>query len=535
MTRLSRRRLLLAAAAVSVTQVVQARDPLRVIIRSSGADFTYDENDADDLGAFSSPAGFTQSSSRAVHAGFPLTVHFRRDRESDRMEVVFELGKIWDGRAANLASYRAEVWRGESLISAVEVPRHFWFSRWRWQSAPRPVYARMDDLRQRGLLPPLARRSESLFTRAAPAPGNASYAVMELAGIAAQMGAGGERPDLGLMTEHQARFLCTKAGDALATLRAQAEAAGTLPWHIRDERTGAPVNLDDHENMSWYGDANVGDPHIPHSDSGISIDAAHQPALAYVPYLLTGDPYHLEDLQFAANYNRGSLPPADRLSIPQPRAFAWSLRTLAQAARVTPERVPSWLLPAAYFRKDLDRTRQWFAATYIEDSDPLRRIFRATDNLAYSRDEPPQAPQGSWVAPWQHDFLAAVLGWTVLMGFENWREAFHWQLGGTLARTSGRSGWRRAYPSPYRLIVRERKSAPVAASWEEAWRLSSTMAGWPEADELPEGDPTYAIYARGVLAIAARLGVTEAQEPLAWITEQLRRRNAVVPYKWRFG
>jgi hypothetical protein len=527
------RRSVLVGAALSPFAARAATANIRARVTLDGQAFTFDADEAEDLGAFSSPAGFTQICLRSRHRQLPLTVHFRPDRDSARLEVVFELGRLWDGRPQNLGPYRAEIMRGEKTIAAVEVPQHFWFSRWRWQSEVRPVYTRVADLRNRGLLPPYARRSDEFFARAPAPPKSERYKPMELAGIAPQMGASGERPEIGLMTEHQARFLCTEAPDALASLRAQAEAAGTLPWHMRDESTDAPVDLDRHQDMSWYGDPNVGKPHIELAKTGIGIDSAHQPALAYLPYVLTDDPYHLEDLQFAANFNRGSLPPPYRLSIPQPRAFAWSLRTLAQAAKVTPERVPRWLLPADYFRKDLERTRAWFEKTYVTSPDPLHRVFRATDNLTYARDEPPEAPAGTWVMPWQHEFLASVLGWTVLMGFDDWREAFKWQLGATLARTSGRSGWQRSHPSPYRLIVKEEKSAPAADSWAEAWRLSKARAKWRESDELTDGDPTYAIYTRGALAIAVRAGVKEAEAPLAWITEQLRRQDAAVPYKWR--
>lgn len=530
--RLSRRAVLVGALSSSFAARAAA-DGLRAVVTMNGQSFLFDGSEAQNLGAFISPSGFTQNCFCATNPQLPMTVHFRPDADTDRLEVVFEVGRLWGGPGMNLGPYRVEITRGERRLAAVEVSRHFWFSRWRWQSAARPVTAKIAALHQRGLIPPFARSADDFSGRAPASPKEERYRIMELAGIAPHMGATGERPDIGLVTEHQARFLCGQAGGALSSLRAQAEAAGTIPWHLRDEHTNAPVDLDQHQEMSWYGERDVGKPHIALTDTGIRIDSAHQPALAYVPYLLTGDPYHLEDLQFAANFNRGSLPPPYRLSIPQPRAFAWSLRTLAQAAKVTPDRVPQWLLPADYFRKDLDRTRIWFEKEYVDDPDPLRRIFRATDNLANSRHEGEQAPGGTWVSPWQHEFVAAVLGWLVLMGFEEWRKAFVWQLGGTLARTSDHNGWHRAYPSPYRLMVKEEKIAPVVESWAEAWRLSSARAKWRETDDLATGDPMSAIFTRGALVMGVHLGVKDAEEPLRWLTEQLDLQDAAVPYKWR--
>ena len=39
---------------------------------------------------------------------------------------------------ANLDAYRVTIERGGRQVYTAEVPRHFWFARWRWQSSPRP-------------------------------------------------------------------------------------------------------------------------------------------------------------------------------------------------------------------------------------------------------------------------------------------------------------------------------------------------------------------------------------------------------------
>ncbi len=526
-----RRSLLIGGVCAPFAARAAAGD-LSVKVRLEGETFVFTMDTAENLGAFTSPAGFTQECYRATNDRLPLTVYFRPDRGQERSEIVFELGRLWGGSASPLGNYEAEIQRSGDTIARVNVPRHHWFSRWRWATRERPVRADVKYLISRGLVPPYARASDA-FARFQNTPSVQKYRVMDLAGVEPKMGSTGERSDIGLVTELQAAFLCSGSKEALAGLRAQAEAAGTLPWHIRDERTAAPVDLDRYETMSWYGDPNVGKPYVALPNSGIQIDAAHQPALAYVPYLLTGDPYHLEDLQFAAVYNRGALPPAYRLSVPQPRAFAWSLRTLSQAAKVTPRDTPRWLLPASYFERGLARTRRWFQTSFVESKNPLHQVFHATDNPDNARDEPPEAPGGTWISPWQHEFLVAVLGCTVGLGFDDWRQSYLWALRGTIDRTSGQSGWRRSRPAPYRLIVKSEKGGPLVKSWEEAWRLTSTRAGWTERDDtLADGDPTYAIYTRGALAIAVHHGIQEANAPLTWITEQLRQKNARVPYKW---
>ena len=66
-------------------------------------------------------------------------------------------------------------------------------------------------------------------------------------------------------------------------------------------------------------------------------DTAHQPSFAFVPYLVTGDHYYLEELQFwtlfnlfASNSGYRELWPRVWVKSDQVRGQAWSLRTLGE-------------------------------------------------------------------------------------------------------------------------------------------------------------------------------------------------------------
>jgi len=321
---------------------------------------------------------------RAVHGAFPLTVWFRRDRGSDRAEVVFELGRLWGKTPpADLDAYRVTIMRGDRTVFAADVPRHFWFARWRWQTSPRPVSAKVGDLIARGLLPRYDERANGGTARPVAAR---SYQIMGLAGITPYMPSGGERDDIGPVTESQAEFICTGREAALASLLAQAEAGGTVPWNFRDEQTGAPLDTIRYAKASVYG-PEVGAPFIARAKSDITVDSAHQPALAYLPFLLTGDPYHLETLQFQVTFNIIEVPPTFRYRISQVRAHAWSLRSLAQAANVTPEQTPRWLLPRSHFRELLNRQRDWLAHSFVAGSEVIQTVFRTTVQSMGNRSE----------------------------------------------------------------------------------------------------------------------------------------------------
>src|SRR6201999_4465786 len=56
-----------------------------------------------------------------------------------------------------LGAYTVAISRGSQLLTTINVPAHYWRSRWRWQSTPRPVVADVAALIQQGLLPPYDR------------------------------------------------------------------------------------------------------------------------------------------------------------------------------------------------------------------------------------------------------------------------------------------------------------------------------------------------------------------------------------------
>ncbi len=572
-------------AGVAVAQTAPLS--LRAVINLAGKSYEFREENGQNLGDFvSGIGGLTQRCIRSEIPNLPLTVYFRPDRTSDRVEVVFELGRIFSASPANLGAYKVTIFRGEQVLARVDVPAHYWFSRWRWQSTARPVVADVAKLIEQNLVPSYERSSApkpiGVSLNLMPLPngdyldvdilgqfslgnyanaaklvvsaeqyvalnsnvGSAAtvstssniYAAMGLAGVTPYMPNTGERSDIGLVTEPQAKFICTNDAASLDLLRAQAEAAGTMPWHMRDDTQTGPFDFRKYPYATWYYNSTAGTPHVKTASTPVTLDSAHQPALAYVPYLLTGDPYHLEDLQFQANWNWGALPAAYRPSVPQARAFAWSLRTLAQAVRVTPAATPSWLLPQSYWAAQLAATRDYFQADFVESVRPERALFRATANIETSRGEG-NAPEGTWVDPWQDEFVATVMGWMVSMGFTDWRTAFDWIIGGTVARTSAGSGWVRAHSTPYRMILRASKSAPFATSWAEAWRLEQSVAKatYNDPNSWATNDLTYLAYSRGALFYAVKLGTPGASEALSWATAQLKSKGWNTAYKWRLG
>jgi hypothetical protein len=511
---------------------------MTAIIEYQGSTYRYEEPTGVDLGDYIDPQKrFVQSCRRVVNDQLPLTVFFRPDRDSHRAEVVFELGRLWSKTPpANLGAYKATILRGDRTVFTTDVPFHYWYSRWRWQSSPRPVTTKVSDLMASGLLPPYDNR----VNQGTAHPTRAfSYKIMDVAGITRDMPMTGERNDIGPVTEYQGEYICTGNQAALETTLAQGEAGGTLPLFFRDENTGAPLDLIRYPKATLYGRAN-GDPYIATTKAAVGLDSAHMPAVAYLPFLLTGDPYHLETLQFQVTYNYIELPGGARYATNQTRGQAWILRNLGQAARVTPEQTPKWMMPQSYFQKLLDLKREWINQKFATNSDPIRAVFRTMEQNFSSQPDPP-FDGGTMISPWQEEFLAFVLSWLVVMGHHDWEPIARWKIGSTTARTDGTSGWIRAVPTPYRIALREHGGdTPWLRSWGEAWALNAGVLKWEDADPnrlrfLTAGAIIYPSYTRAALALSARLDLPEAKACFEWLDGEIKPHltgNVRLDYKW---
>ena len=190
------------------------------------------------------------------------------------------------------------------------------------------------------------------------------------------LGSGGAADWIGLMNTWDTLYLLTMDDRMWEMTLGNADLAGRLPWFYREADASAgtgdffdvagtvatlgrvvSVNARKTETLSDLS-VNCGAPYvlddintgtITTDDWATSRD--HMPDLAYLPYLLTGRYYYLEELQMQAAfiighrtgcysqlYNRQG--EAGYLLDSQVRGDAWSFRTLAYAAFISPDATP---------------------------------------------------------------------------------------------------------------------------------------------------------------------------------------------------
>jgi hypothetical protein len=508
-------------------------DTWRVEVEHGGRVFGLDQEIGADLGTYNADHGNIHQRCLGHYVrDIDLTVFFRPEVDSSRMEVVFERGRCFAGNdmAADIGAYAVRIYNDDTLVKTIAIDHHYAFCRWRWQSEQRPIIAGLAMLTEQGLLPPY------IYDPArAPIAQYVPYEPMGLAGIYPHMPDAGERPDIGLLTDPQAEHIVTGTASSCEVVFAQAEASGSIPWHMRDEHIGHAIDFEVYPKACWYQGQGQGEPFVytpPHPD--VVIDAAHQPALAYLPYLLTGDPYFLEALQFQATWNYGSLSLGYRPTLSQTRQFAWDMRTLGQCAAVTPADVPGWLQPRDYWQRRLDVHRDFFTGMYMQSESRFQTVFRATDNVT-GRKADGDFPEGTWCQPWQSEFLGSVYGWLVAMGHEDWRAAFEWVVAGTIDRT-GHVGWPRALCTPYQMMLCEYKGAEPASGYSEAWAINQEIAGlsYECQDTWEQDDMTYLTYTRGALLYAVRHGL-DVGDNLIWVSSQFEQRQQLPAFKWSLG
>ena len=497
------------------------------------------------------------------------TVFFRPDADRSRVEIVVERGAIHlaPGQSPThlLDPYNATILRDGKKIGEVSVPRHWWLARWRWQSAPRPVRRSARDLIAMKAICPLNRAA--LYGAKPPRGSIRWQGPMDTAGFQLGMGAAGERPEIGAITEFQAVYLLDGSAEALTTMLTQAEAAGSMPIWARDELTGALVDIYQMPHIAFSsGNPDIPQPPYPYNPDHsyneymFRMDASHIPSPAYVPWLLTDDPYFYEGIEAIASYCllatdfHREVQKLPGLVFPgETRAWAWGIREVFRLGAFAPENPPSWLKARSYWKKivadNLSFTRQ-----FTKSPAKIHRVFR----LFTRSDECEQ---------WMRGFVMSSLGWAVWSGFyPEWAEFTQWFAGGLVSFVNGGSGWDRRWPAPYCvrfLTMRTGANAPgtlavldqswdshTPDSWGEAWKLfpkwvSAFSSGtapkpldpgrWSDRDKVYENasdspygyvqgapsGPFYCIMMRAALAYAALAGVPGAKTAHDWLHSKM--------------
>lgn len=323
---------------------------------------------------------------------------------------------------------------------------------------------------------------------------NGNSDLMQVGTAKKHMPGTGGRDDYGILPAWTVHYIVSQDERAKKVMLGNAEQAGTWSIHYRDQKTDLPMSIDDYAYAGLYGNAGdkvnrttkVSEEFPPcvdcydgktwvektYNSSGVA-DMAHQPSLSYVPYMLTGDYYHLEEQLFWATYNFVQFNPWYRgldeglIYKTQTRAQAWTLRTMGQTIFIMPDNHPM----KSYFKEKLDNNRDWYQANYVDNSENFEW---ANDIgwIGYSwNGKDKDGVYHGLVSSWMNDFVTASMGHLIDLGFSDWSSVMNWHGKYVVGRLYG-TDYCGTVAAPYNSVVGDDKIKPFYG-WNDYYKATT--------------------------------------------------------------
>lgn len=434
------------------------------------------------------------------HLSARFAVRWYETIRKARVDVVVENNWAYEAAPQNF-TYNAEILVGGKSAYAKTSLKHYHHARWRkmfwWNGAAPEVNVKHNTayLIDSRALPNFDRSLtipdtvlNDLKTRWA----KAQTEPMGTGLANPYMPSTGGRDDIGILPQWATIYLLSMDRRARDATLGTAELAGSFSAHYRDKKTGQPVSLVDYPYMTlagrrgdalnpatkrseWFPDCATSTAcATPNAD-----DVSHQPGYAYLPYMLTGDHFFLEELQFWGMYNVFNSNPGYRqnikglLSSEQVRGQAWGLRTLAEAAYIVPDddRLKE------HFTRILDSNLDWYNENY--PNNPGANKLGVLVNgyaLVYSN--------GRGIAPWMDDFFTAAVGHVHELGFAKATALLKYKARFPIQRMIG-EGSCYINGAMYSMLVRDSDTSPLYTTIGQAFKVTNDFELGVAYNKLP--------------------------------------------------
>ena len=251
-------------------------------------------------------------------------------------------------------------------------------------------------------------------------------AVLGNAGVTQYMPMTGGHRDIGPTTEANALWLMTQNATAAQYALAQANAAGSIPWHFDSPANGEYLTATANPKLwvdyrgGMYGTTALTQPVASSKLTGWTPDPAHQPDLDYVAYLMTGDRTYLDELNAQASYDVLAQSPTTRQGAAgvvadgqgQVRGQAWDLRAIVEAAAVN----PAGSAEKAYFTQ-LETNNFASILKYVQGLNEGQATGWITGSYG----------NAGQIAPWQQDFFATTVALAAEQGVAGAAQLLGWE------------------------------------------------------------------------------------------------------------
>ena len=410
---------------------------------------------------------------------------------------------------------------------------HRRLSRWRkecwWPAAPpqADVVHNLAYLSASGALPNYDRSvtipEKALAALAAQWARSSETDIMGSGSLTKYMPTTGGRPEIGPYPNWTVQYLLSMDPRAKAVVLGNGDLAGSWPIHVRSSRTGRILTLDerpkfwisgyregDKERPLWQPDRKAPPPRRTAGGKEdpyyLSPDVAHMGSFAYVPYLVTGDFYYLEEACFWGNYAllaQWPVPRQDAKGImsDQIRGNAWGLRNIADAGFIAPDGDPE----ARYFEQKIQNNLAGMTARMYGPPEYNTMGFWGARTVTDARIGDAANPQWMITAPWEHDFLIWSLHHLTELGYGEAAKPrdfeLRWQVGVFIHPEE----YNPLLGAPYRMVVGEMGPDKRVVFYEDWKKLGEENArlNHPKGQESPRIAYDYSAYLALVCGVDA--------------------------------
>jgi len=344
----------------------------------------------------------------------------------------------------------------------------------------------------------------------------------------------GGRPEIGPYPAWAVQYLLSMDPRAKRVVLGNGDLAGSWPIHIRNSRTGRIMTLDERPKF-WLDDRGqdkpVWQPDRKPPPSGqdpgaksyvLSPDVAHVGSFAYVPYLVTGDFYYLEEACFWANsclLSQWSAPRQDArgLMSDQVRGNAWGLRNVGDAASIVPEGEPE----AKYFGEKLHNNMADMTARMYGPPEYNRMGFWHPRDVNDARIPNPANPRWMLMVWWEHDYLIWSLHHLCELGYTDAAKPRDFLLRWRVGSFTNPAEFDPRLSAPYRIVIGEMGPNKKIVFYESWKQLAEENLKFGLKPELPTYGGSYTYSARMAVTCGVDAGFPKAGKALDWLNQHL--------------
>src|SRR3954452_5070812 len=385
-----------------------------------------------------------------------LRVNFdTRSYNDGKGRVDVSVENVLDTAGATTVTYDVAINVNGATVWSKAAVQHYYLTRWRkmFEVGPSPFGSVTPDvtpLNQARALPPYLPLIANVVDSVLAADGTPrpAFDILGSGALNNPMWDHAGRPELAPYPDWTARYLVHRDARQREFVLANGDLSGSWPFHIREPEGSATsgvgpdrfISLDQRPTV-WLDDRANTDPIVKPEDrvkggpmqmheygsfvpapgqSPLGPDIAHQPSIAYVPYLLTGDRYYGEEMGFIANYDLihtydgdgvrsdtcATCPKIGRtgsLENNEVRGYGGALRNRADAAAYAPNADTR-----AYFAQKVRNNWSWLD-DYANGQDPVTNPLR----ILWTG----YRPEFGFVSLWEQTYLAFAIDRANAQGF----------------------------------------------------------------------------------------------------------------------